>query len=1166
MNQALLPGLPLAAALTLLSHASVFDNFESYALGSALHGQGSWQGWDNTSEATAYITNDHAFSGSQALLDSGGTDQVRTFSGITSGQWTFKIKQYIPSGSTGVPFIVLCNKYMPGSNDHFSIEIQCDMGAGKMIDDFGGAAEIAMVKDAWVEWRFEIDLAANTVTTYYNNTLFTTHPWAIGEGVLELAALDLFANYCDPIYYDDLDVAAYVAPSHGVSDSWAGDVAGAWTDVTKWTSGTQYPDAVGNVATFSLDLASQRVITVDTAVTLGGIILSDPAVTGEQSGTAGGGFSLAMGTHDITMDAGTPGFDAADLALIRVPSTNAAVGHRFDNTTGKLVLTDNTRFEVTGNVELSLGNSILSGAGKLIKTGTGQLLLAGDNSVYSGDIRVEGGTFQGRGSVHAYGSGAITLTNNPNTRLSQNDYGGGAAPALSNELVLEQTAPSNDFLLHIIQSPGMTWAGKLSNAGSPLEVNLAADNENGGLSYSMFQYTGDNSGLTFASGKGFVTGNNYLGVGNANALGTGNGARVSIGADTTSQEGVLATLATTIASPIEVAGDGNVSAAVVGATLTGGTATYSGPLTLNAGQNNNVRQTFLRSETGGTVVFTSSAVIANAASNGWFAPLTKIGGGRVELDGNNTYLGNSAVRSGELVLNQPNALGAATTVVQLGEATPVMAEVRAATTLGGYLEPLGAWTNAGGGTYSGAPAMLDGVTLDANDRVLVKDRGTQNGIYVVSSLNPNVWVRTTDLDSDAELVYGQQVKVTSGLVNYNRVYFQGQRGTGTYPGTLTLNSSPPDYHLDVVNPDVAILGNGITLSRNIDVVSNGSSGRSILGGVNTTGTTAFAGAISLARNLTVTAPDGGSVDFSGAMTGAYGVTQEGAGQVIFSTNKTYAGATAVTGGGTLVVNGTLASSGVTMGPGTTLQGSGTLSNGVIVGGRMAPGNSALGTLTVGSAVFAADGVLAVDVDGTGAGSSDRLGVAGNLNIAYASLQLTVLTSLNDPVYVIASYGSLTGTFAGVVGRPAGYRVVYNYNSLKQIALVQNALVDYSDWTNGFVGFTSTAPAADPDGDGLTNQQEYAFGLNPTLGASVNPITVPFQRSSGTFSYTRRVPALTGLGYVIATSTTLTAGSWANDTGAVQAVTGTVGGVQTVRVTVSPALLAGPQRFVRVLAN
>jgi hypothetical protein len=47
---------------------------------------------------------------------------------------------------------------------------------------------------------------------------------------------------------------------------------------------------------------------------------------------------------------------------------------------------------------------------------------------------------------------------------------------------------------------------------------------------------------------------------------------------------------------------------------------------------------------------------------------------------------------------------------------------------------------------------------------------------------------------------------------------------------------------------------------------------------------------------------------------------------------------------------------------------------------------------------------------------------------------------------------------------------------------------------------SPPPASDPNGDGMNNQQEYAFGLNPTTGASANPCT-PLHSTQ--FSYTTR---------------------------------------------------------------
>ncbi len=56
---------------------------------------------------------------------------------------------------------------------------------------------------------------------------------------------------------------------------------------------------------------------------------------------------------------------------------------------------------------------------------------------------------------------------------------------------------------------------------------------------------------------------------------------------------------------------------------------------------------------------------------------------------------------------------------------------------------------------------IDGVTLVANDRVLVKNQGTgsQNGIYVAAS---GAWSRATDADENAEVTAGLAVMVTEG--------------------------------------------------------------------------------------------------------------------------------------------------------------------------------------------------------------------------------------------------------------------------------------------------------------------------------------------------------------------------------------------------------------------
>lgn len=68
-----------------------------------------------------------------------------------------------------------------------------------------------------------------------------------------------------------------------------------------------------------------------------------------------------------------------------------------------------------------------------------------------------------------------------------------------------------------------------------------------------------------------------------------------------------------------------------------------------------------------------------------------------------------------------------------------------------------------------APNTLDGVTLVANDRILVKDQstGSQNGLYYVATLGTGAngtWTRATDADAAGELTPGMVVTVEEGTL------------------------------------------------------------------------------------------------------------------------------------------------------------------------------------------------------------------------------------------------------------------------------------------------------------------------------------------------------------------------------------------------------------------
>jgi hypothetical protein len=88
----------------------------------------------------------------------------------------------------------------------------------------------------------------------------------------------------------------------------------------------------------------------------------------------------------------------------------------------------------------------------------------------------------------------------------------------------------------------------------------------------------------------------------------------------------------------------------------------------------------------------------------------------------------------------------------------------------------------------GAPTTLDGLTLVANDRILVKDQSDpkENGIYYVATLGTGAngtWTRTSDANTGAGLVSGSYIFVTAGTTN------GGSSWVMTTPGVIVIGTS-----------------------------------------------------------------------------------------------------------------------------------------------------------------------------------------------------------------------------------------------------------------------------------------------------------------------------------------------------------------------------------------
>jgi hypothetical protein len=200
-----------------IAEAQWSENFDSYASGSQMHGQGGWAGWDNAAGAGALVSSAFAFSGANSVAITGASDLVHQYAGYASGVWTYSTMQYIPSSLTsGSTYFILLNGYTPnvGANDHWSIQTVFNLANGTLYDDNGYASLTnAIVRDAWVPLTYQIDLTANTVTASYNGVAFTTHAWQDGTGNNQIQAVDLYANNFGPVYYDNISLTQVPEPT-----------------------------------------------------------------------------------------------------------------------------------------------------------------------------------------------------------------------------------------------------------------------------------------------------------------------------------------------------------------------------------------------------------------------------------------------------------------------------------------------------------------------------------------------------------------------------------------------------------------------------------------------------------------------------------------------------------------------------------------------------------------------------------------------------------------------------------------------------------------------------------------------------------------------------------------------------------------------------------------
>jgi outer membrane autotransporter protein len=263
-------------------------------------------------------------------------------------------------------------------------------------------------------------------------------------------------------------------------------------------------------------------------------------------------------------------------------------------------------------------------------------------------------------------------------------------------------------------------------------------------------------------------------------------------------------------------------------------------------------------------------------------------------------------------------------------------------------------------------------------------------------------------------------------------------GTTISAGTLQLGNGGTTGSItgNVIDNGILAFNRSDVLTFN-GVISGAGSvqqigpGTTILTGTNTYtgGTTISAGTLQLGNggttgSITGNVIDNGilafnrsdSVTFNGVIGGQGALVKQGGGTLTLTGMSTeFTGPTTVDEG-SLIVDGSIASTQTLVSPGALLGGHGFLGGDLVSSGIVSPGNSP-GTLTVsGNYTQNANGTLRIEIAGLAPGQHDLLAIGGHANLA-GTLQLIRLGGfqlhIGDKVTFITANGGVSGTFSTV---------------------------------------------------------------------------------------------------------------------------------------------------------
>lgn len=544
-------------------------------------------------------------------------------------------------------------------------------------------------------------------------------------------------------------------------------------------------------------------------------------------------------------------------------------------------------------------------------------------------------------------------------------------------------------------------------------------------------------------------------------------------------------------------------------------------------------------------------VMSGGGSIAGLGELDYIGSGHLRINNANTYSGGTLISNATayLVLNNYNGLGTGLVTLAAGQ-MEIIPSGSASVGINGDVHVMDDFTitydasSSFGAVFLGNLSGISGKTLTINynnvNSAQSRFRTYGTGTEYFGNLNLN----------DSRIVWscyqGSGTQIYNGVISGTGMLIQRGAGTtvlagpNTYSGGTTPTAGVLGFGIDSVGstPDSGPIGVGPLLLAPEPPNTTGAGNVLAFGGAHTianpiqyqsgtnnyslqvSGTNAltFSGPVTLNGNDSLGNPTNrffqiantALTTLAGVISDGglgYGIVKTGNGTLLLAAAETYTGPTLVSNG-TLRVNGQIGAGAVTVATNATLGGIGSINGAVSVlaGGSLAPGNS-IGTLTINNNLTLG-GNLAIEVNKSGAPTSDQIVVSGTLNntgtgtvtvtnLGPALAQGDSFTLFNKPV---VNGNALLVTGAGVIWN----------NKLAVDGTIAVATVISTTPTN--ITFTVSANTltlswpADHQGWSLqaqTNAPGVGIGTNWAVvpgSSSVTQVVVPINPANGSVFY------------------------------------------------------------------